>query len=118
MHSGLLKLNALPRQLLLVCEPARIALSCVAPCAAPWSPPLLQEECPPDYFLSVQYNFIDQYPLKRMQKYILALSTHRIFEKMNILGDARVVVGGLLLMGQLVHWGEEGNWVPWREQGQ
>ena len=53
-----------------------------------------------------------------MQKYILALGTHRIFEKMNILGDARVVVGGLLLMGQLVHWGEEGNWVPWREQGQ
>ena len=53
-----------------------------------------------------------------MQKYILVLGTHRIFEKMNILGDARVVVGGLLLMGQLVHWGEEGNWVPWREQGQ
>ena len=44
--------------------------------------------------------------------------TYRVFEKVNILGDARVVVGCLLLVGQLVHWGKKRYWVPGREEGQ
>ena len=44
--------------------------------------------------------------------------TYRVFEKVNILGDARVVVGCLFLVGQLVHWGKKRYWVPGREEGQ
>ena len=44
--------------------------------------------------------------------------TYRVFEKVNILGDARVVVGCLLLVGQLVHWRKKRYWVPGREEGQ
>ena len=44
--------------------------------------------------------------------------TYRVFEKVNILGDARVVVGCLLLMGQLVHWGKKRYWVPGGEESQ
>ena len=44
--------------------------------------------------------------------------TYRVFEEVNILGDARVVVGCLLLVGQLVHWGKKRYWVPGGEEGQ
>ena len=44
--------------------------------------------------------------------------TYRVFEEVNILGDARVVVGCLLLVGQLVHWGKKRYWVPGGEKGQ
>ena len=44
--------------------------------------------------------------------------TYRVFEEVNILGDARVVVGCLLLVGQLVHWGKKRYRVPGREEGQ
>ena len=44
--------------------------------------------------------------------------TYRVFEKVNILGDARVVVGCLLLVGQLVHWRKKRYWVPGGEEGQ
>ena len=44
--------------------------------------------------------------------------TYRVFEKVNILGDARVVVGCLLLVGQLVHWGKKRYWVPGGEESQ
>ena len=44
--------------------------------------------------------------------------TYRVFEKVNILGDARVVVGCLLLVGQLVWRWEVGDGVPGGEEGQ
>ena len=93
-----------------ICAPAQSVLFCVALCVVLSSPPPSLAACQPSSTRFIASINQDSWQEQRM--------TYRVFEKVNILGDARVVVGCLLLMWQLVHWGKKRYWVPGGEESQ
>ena len=96
-----------------ICAPAQSVLFCVALCVVLSSPPPSLVACQPS-----STRFIAFFASINQDSWQEQIMTYRVFEKVNILGDARVVVGCFLLVGQLVHWGKKRYWVPGREEGQ